>query len=79
MTAFERCAPASSTPFSTTYRRYGEIHLERLPRMADFCKWTIAYEGAYWSPDTFMAAYDDAQAAATEDVIEERLLRDHDS
>ena len=38
--------------------------------MADFCKWAVACEGAYWSPGTFMATYGDAQASATEDVLE---------
>ena len=51
-------------------RRYGEVQLERLPRMADFCKWAVACEDAYWHSGTFMAIYDDAQASATEDVLE---------
>ena len=51
-------------------RRYGEVRLERLPRMADFCKWAVACEGAYWPSGTFMAIYGDAQASAIEDVLE---------
>ena len=51
-------------------RRYGEVRLDRLPRMADFCKWAVACERAYWDPGTFMATYGDAQASATEDVLE---------
>ena len=51
-------------------RRYGEVQLERLPRMADFCKWAVACEGAYWPSGTFMAIYGDAQASAIEDVLE---------
>ena len=38
--------------------------------MADFCKWAVACEGVYWPPGTFMDTYDDAQASATEDVLE---------
>ena len=49
---------------------YGKVRLERMPRMADFCRWAVACEGAYWPPGTFMATYDDAQASATEDVLE---------
>ena len=51
-------------------RRYGEVRLDRLPRMADFCKWAVACERSYWDPGTFMATYGDAQASATEDVLE---------
>ena len=43
-------------------------------RMADFCKWAVACEGAYWSPGTFMATYDDAQASATADVLEDSAI-----
>ena len=28
--------------------RYGNVRIERLPRMADFCKWAVACEGAFW-------------------------------
>ena len=51
-------------------RQYDNVRLEQLPRMADFCRWAVACEGAYWSPGTFLAAYGDAQAAGTEDVLE---------
>ena len=52
-------------------RRHGSVKPERLPRMADFCEWAAACEGAYWPAGTFMEAYDEAQASATEDVLEE--------
>ena len=75
MAAFEEVRPrifgALLYGLSEGLRRYGGVHLERLPRMADFCKWAVACEGAYWPPGTFMAAYDDAQVSATEDVIED--------
>ena len=74
MTAFEEAVPvifgALLDGLSEGLRRYGNVRLERLPRMADFCKWAVACEGAYWPPGTFMATYGDAQASATEDVLE---------
>ena len=51
-------------------RQYDNVRLEQLPRMADFCRWAVACEGAYWAPGTFVSAYGDAQAAGTEDVLE---------
>ena len=38
---------------------------DRLPRMADFARWAMACEGAFWSPGTFSSAYsaDRAEAA----------------
>ena len=68
-------------------RRYNSVKLEGLPRMADFCKWAVACEGAFWPAGTFVAAYEGAQISATEDVLEEspifpalrRCLEDTDS
>ena len=51
-------------------QQYDNVRLQQLPRMADFCRWAVACEGAYWAPGTFRAAYGDAQAAGTEDVLE---------
>ena len=51
-------------------RQCDNVRLEQLPRMADFCRWAVACEGAYWPPGTFQAAYGNAQAARTEDVVE---------
>ena len=74
MEAFKKAVPiifgALLDGLSEGLRRYGEVQLERLPRMADFCKWAVACEGAYWPPGTFLASYGDAQASATEDVLE---------
>ena len=74
MEAFKKAVPiifgALLDGLSEGLRRYGEVRLERLPRMADFCKWAVACEGAYWPPGTFLASYGDAQASATEDVLE---------
>ena len=75
MDAFEEVRPrifgALLDGLSEGLRRYGSVNLGRLPRMADFCRWAVACEGAYWSPGTFLATYDDAQASATEDVVED--------
>ena len=74
MAAFEEARPrifaALLDGLSEGLRKQGGIRLEGLPRMADFCEWAVACEGAYWPTGTFMAAYDDAQAFATEDVLE---------
>ena len=51
-------------------RQCDNVRLEQLPRMADFCRWAVACEGAYWPPGTFQAAYGNAQAVGTEDVVE---------
>ena len=75
MAAFEEARPrilgALLDGLSEGLRNYGGIRLEGLPRMADFCRWAVSCEGAYWPTGTFMPAYDDAQAFATEDVLED--------
>ena len=75
MAAFEEARPrilgALLDGLSEGLRKYGSIRLERLPRMADFFRWVVACEGAYWPSGTFMATYRDAQASAMEDVLEE--------
>ena len=74
MDAFEEVRPrifgALLDGLSEGLRNYDSVNLGRLPRMADFCRWVVACEGAFWSPGTFLATYDDAQASATEDVVE---------
>ena len=74
MATFEEAVPiifgALLDGLSEGLRRYDEVRLERMPRMADFCKWAVACESAYWAPGTFTATYGDAQASATEDVLE---------
>ena len=74
MATFEAAVPiifgALLDGLSEGLRRYDEVRLKRMPRMADFCKWAVACESAYWAPGTFMATYGDAQASATEDVLE---------
>jgi hypothetical protein len=52
-------------------RRVRGIHLERLPRMADFALWRAsACETAFWPPGTFIHAYDVNRRAVIEGVIE---------
>ena len=74
MSTFEEAAPiifgALLDGLSEGLRRFDEVRLEQLPRMADFCEWAVACESAYWPSGTFMAVYGDAQASATEDVLE---------
>jgi hypothetical protein len=52
-------------------RELPHVELERLPRMADFAKWSIACEGALpWPPGTFMRAYAGNRRTAIADVLE---------
>lgn len=50
-------------------RRLPEIHLPRLPRLADFALWATACETAFWPAGTFWSAYSDNRDDAVEDVI----------
>jgi hypothetical protein len=51
-------------------RALGGIHLDRLPRMADFALWAAACETALWPASTFARAYAANRSAAIESVIE---------
>ena len=52
-------------------RRLPEVDPLRLPRMADFAKWSLAAFPAFgWSEDDFSDAYDMNRAAAVETMIE---------
>jgi len=51
-------------------RRLSHVRLERSPRMADFALWATACETAFWSPGTFLRAYDANRRTAIEGVIE---------
>jgi hypothetical protein len=46
------------------------IHLEQLPRMADFALWATACETAFWPAGTFARAYQANRRAAIEDIID---------
>jgi hypothetical protein len=51
-------------------RASGRVHLERLPRMADFALWAAACEPALWPAGTFARAYAANRSAAIESIIE---------
>src|SRR2546430_2461040 len=51
-------------------RTRGRVHLDRLPRMADFALWAAACETALWPAGTFACAYAANRRAAIEGMIE---------
>ena len=51
-------------------RTVGRVHLDRLPRMADFALWAAACEAALWPAGTVARAYAANRRAAIEDMIE---------
>ena len=51
-------------------RELGSVHLDRLPRMADFALWATACETALWPTGTFTRAYAANRRAAIEGIIE---------
>jgi hypothetical protein len=55
-------------------RQLPNVHLDRLPRMADFARWSTACETAIWSTGTFWAAYCGNRDEAVAGVIEADLV-----
>src|SRR5215471_7421246 len=51
-------------------RNLPSIHLEHLPRMADFALWAAACETAFWPAGTFARAYQANRRAAIEDFVD---------
>src|SRR5262245_55582132 len=51
-------------------RTLGRIHLDRLPRMADFAIWAAACEPPLWPAGSFAYAYAANRRAATEGMID---------
>jgi hypothetical protein len=51
-------------------RAFGSVHLNQLPRMADFALWTSACEPALWPAGTFTRAYAANRRAAIESIME---------
>jgi hypothetical protein len=51
-------------------RALGHVHLDGLPRMADFALWATACETALWPAGTFARAYAANRRAAIESIIE---------
>src|SRR6202043_1382799 len=48
----------------------GSVHLDRLPRMADFALWATACETALWPAGTFTRAYTANRKTAIEEVVD---------
>jgi hypothetical protein len=56
---------------STALRRLPEVHLARLPRLADFALWVVAAAPALgMDPDDFLKAYEQNRAAANAMAVE---------
>jgi hypothetical protein len=51
-------------------RAMGRVHLDRVPRMADFALWAAACETALWPAGTFARAYASNRRAAIESIID---------
>src|ERR1700730_13983851 len=51
-------------------RAFGSVHLNQLPRMADFALWTWPGEPPLWPAGTFARAYAANRRAAIESIIE---------
>jgi hypothetical protein len=51
-------------------RTLPQVRLNEYPRMADFAKFGVACEGAYWSSGTFSAAYSANRAHAVDKMVE---------
>lgn len=56
---------------SGALRHTDGVQIDKLPRMADFAVWATAAEGTLgWEPGTFMEAYDENLADATQAALE---------
>lgn len=55
-------------------RTLPEIHLDALPRMADFAFWASACEGAVWPAGTFMKAYQSNQVEVLQRSVEDEPI-----
>jgi hypothetical protein len=51
-------------------KRLPSVHLDRLPRMADFAKWATACETAIWESGTFAKAYGGNREGTVDSVLE---------
>jgi hypothetical protein len=74
MPAFDRARPrilgALLEAMAHGLAELPNVRLSRLPRMADFIKWTRACEGRFWEPGTIQATFDQNLVDAAEAVIE---------
>ena len=76
---FQRAKPkllgAMLTVVSGALQEFPNIHLQRLPRMADFALWGVAVErSAEFKPGTFLSAYAGNRRAGHELAIESSLV-----
>jgi len=55
-------------------RRLPHTQLGTLPRMADFCKWSVACESHLWPQGTFWEAYEDNIADTVGNIIDDDLV-----
>jgi hypothetical protein len=55
-------------------RRFDDVHLESLPRMADFTKWAVACETAYWEKGTFLKVISRVRAETVEKIIDSDVV-----
>src|SRR5262249_1998909 len=51
-------------------RAMSRLHVDRLPRMADFMIWASACETGLWPAGTFARAYAENRKSAIEDIID---------
>jgi hypothetical protein len=58
-------------------RQLPEIHVQGLPRMADFARWSIACETAMWPAGTFWRAYAANRRAAIERIVDSDPVAAH--
>jgi hypothetical protein len=74
-TAFEQDRPAILGALldavSAGLKHEPTVHLDELPRMADFAKWGVATESGFgWEPGTFLTAYANARESANETALD---------
>ena len=71
---FERARPAILGALldgvAQGLKAIGSVHLDRLPRMADFALWATACESVLWHAGTFARAYTTNRKTAIEGVID---------
>ena len=69
-TARPRILGALLDAIAAGLRELPAVRLDRLPRMANFIRWTRACEVALWEPGSIQAAFDKNMAEAVDGVLE---------
>lgn len=73
--AVPRILGALLDALAVAMRRFSGVRLDRLPRMADFARWSVAGEpGLGLSEGEFLRSYESARASANEMVVESSLI-----